>query len=113
MTRARRRRWYAGADPVVFCVFDLLDLRGRDMRAEPLETRKAALRELVTGVNVLYVDSVDDGPWLYDQVLKLELEGVVGKRLGSSYQSGIRSPDWIKVKRPGAVPARRFSRSST
>ncbi len=63
------------------------------------------------GVNVLYVDSVDDGRWLYDQVLKLDLEGVVGKWLGSTYQSGARSADWIKVKRPGAVPAKRFRHS--
>jgi len=110
--RARRRRWYAGADPVVYCVFDLLVLRGKDMRAEPLEARKAALRKLVKGLDVLYVDSVEDGQWLYDQVLQLELEGVVGKRLGSTYQAGVRSLDWIKVKRPGAVPAKRFRRKA-
>lgn len=33
----------------------------------------------------------------------LELEGIVCKRAGSTYQDGTRSRDWIKVKRPGAV----------
>ncbi|WP_213956724.1 MULTISPECIES: hypothetical protein [unclassified Variovorax] len=40
----------------------------------------------------------------------LNLEGLVAKRLDSVYQSGVRSPDWVKVKRKGAVPAERFKR---
>jgi len=42
------------------------------------------------------------------QMLALKLEGIVGKRAGSTYQAGVRSPDWEKIKRPGAVPAQRF-----
>ncbi|WP_434033740.1 hypothetical protein [Cupriavidus sp. a3] len=56
------------------------------------------------------MDSVPDGTWLYGHALALELEGVVGKRAGSTYQAGERSRDWAKVKRPGAVPAERFKR---
>ncbi|KAF7957194.1 hypothetical protein AWV80_37015 [Cupriavidus sp. UYMU48A] len=59
---------------------------------------------------MLYVQDVDDGAWLYAAALQLSLEGIVGKRAGSPYRDGIRSPDWIKVKRPGAVPAKRFRR---
>jgi len=82
------------------------------LRAEPIETRKAALRKLVKGAHVLYVDSVEDGNWLYENAVRLKLEGVVAKRLGSTYQAGVRSNDWIKVKRPGAVPPGRFGRLS-
>jgi bifunctional non-homologous end joining protein LigD len=42
--RARRRRWYAGADQVTFCAFDLLYLDGRNLMAAPLVERKAMLR---------------------------------------------------------------------
>lgn len=109
--RALRRRWYRGADLVVLCAFDLLAHRGRDLRAQPIEERKVQLQELLTNATtgLLYVSHVDDGPWLFDQVLALQLEGVVAKRAGSTYQPG-RSPDWLKIKRPGAVPPGRFRR---
>lgn len=48
--RALRRCWHAGADPVLYCVFDLLVHGGRDIRALPIEERKARLRALLTGV---------------------------------------------------------------
>lgn len=51
-----------------------------------------------------------DGDWLYRQALALQLEGIVAKRAGSHYADGRRSSDWVKVKRPGAVPAERFRR---
>lgn len=111
--RAKRRGWYPGADPVGYCVFDLLFARGLDMRDQPLEKRKGALRRFLTDeppLGLLYVQDEEDGAWLYDMALQLGLEGVVGKRVGSLYRTGIRSPDWIKVKRPGSVPAKRFRR---
>lgn len=110
--RARRKRWYEGADLVVYCVFDILVDKGKDLRAAALEKRKAALARLLRTHwdHVLHVTGVDDGRWLYQSALDLKLEGVVGKRRGSPYQDGVRSSDWIKVKRPGAVPPERFKR---
>lgn len=110
--RARRKGWYEGADLVVYCVFDVLVAMGRDFRPVALEKRKAMLAKLLRshGGQVLHVTGVDDGQWLYRSALELKLEGVVGKRLGSPYQDGVRSADWIKVKRPGAVPPERFKR---
>ncbi|SPR97332.1 ATP-dependent DNA ligase [Cupriavidus taiwanensis] len=110
--RARRKGWYRGADPVAYCVFDLLVEKQKDMRPQPIERRKAALQKLLTSLppGMLYVADVDDGEWLYSHALALGLEGVVGKRAGSVYRSGERSRDWVKVKRPGAVPPERFRR---
>jgi ATP-dependent DNA ligase len=34
------------------------------------------------------------------------LEGIVSKRKGSTYRSG-RSPDWLKMKNPDALAAKR------
>jgi bifunctional non-homologous end joining protein LigD len=47
---------------------------------------------------------------MYRAALELQLEGIVAKRLTAPYQPGVRSPDWRKIKRPGAVPAERFRR---
>ncbi|MNS80895.1 ATP-dependent DNA ligase [compost metagenome] len=97
---------------VTYCAFDLLAYRGRDLRAEPIERRKARLQQLLasTTTGILYVSSVDDGAWLYAQALALQLEGVVAKRAGSAYSGG-RSPDWLKIKRPHAIPPGRFRRA--
>jgi bifunctional non-homologous end joining protein LigD len=111
--RSRRRRWYAGCDPVAFLVFDLVAHRGSDIRAWPVERRKAALQQLLTPAppSVLYVGHVEEGgEQLYAQACALQLEGIVCKRLGSAYAGGERNGDWLKVKRPGAVPAQRFTR---
>ncbi|QYY33746.1 hypothetical protein K2O51_31510 (plasmid) [Cupriavidus pinatubonensis] len=108
--RALRRRWYPGADGVVLCAFDLVMHDGRDVRGLPYEDRKARLQTLLAGVpGVLFVESVEDGAWLYDAVLGLKLEGVVAKRAGSLYVAG-ESPDWLKIKRPGSTPPGRFHR---
>src|SRR4051812_4359693 len=45
--RARRRRRYAGCDPVTLCAFDLLYLDGRNVMALPLGERKAMLQRLL------------------------------------------------------------------
>ena len=110
--RARRKGWYRGADAVAYCVFDLLVGKGKDLRGQPIERRKAALQKLLAGLppGMLYVTDVDDGEWLYGHALALGLEGVVGKRAGSVYWSGARSREWVKIKRPGAVPPERFRR---
>lgn len=110
--RARKKRWYAGCDPVVFCAFDLLARDGRSLIALPVEARKLALRELLPAQlpSVLYIGHFESehGARLYEQAQALELEGLVAKRAGSIYVPGVRSADWIKVKRPSAIPPERF-----
>jgi bifunctional non-homologous end joining protein LigD len=111
--RARRRRWYDGADPVTYCAFDLLVFKGEDIRSWPVERRKAQLAEILEAKpqSVLYVQHIEEqGEALYQQLLAAQLEGIVAKRLGSVYLNDERTADWLKVKRPGAVPAERFKR---
>jgi bifunctional non-homologous end joining protein LigD len=112
--RARRRRWYAGCDQVTLCVFDLLVDSGRNIMSLPLVERKARLAKLLAGLQKAAVLMVGDLPAdaaLFDQaVMPLLLEGFVAKRKASTYQPGVRSPDWLKVKRRGAVPPERFKR---
>lgn len=110
--RARRRGWYEGADAVVYCVFDVLIAQGKDVRREEIEARKGELTWILRNrrQSVLEVTGVEDGQWLYQSALTLQLEGIVGKRLGSPYHDGVRHADWFKLKRPGAVPPERFKR---
>jgi len=113
--RARRRRWYDGAQPVAYLIFDLLVDRGADITGRPLAKRKAALDRLLKAPlpNLLKVGYFEEGARrLFDEaVVPLKLEGLVAKRLTSTYQPGVRSSDWVKVKRKGAVPVERFRRA--
>lgn len=110
--RALRRCWHAGAGPILYCVFDLLVHGGCNIRALPIEERKARLRALLTGVEngLLFVDCVQDGGWLWQAVVGLKLEGVVAKAVGSAYVAG-ESGAWLKIKRPGAIAPLRFHRA--
>ncbi len=87
--------------PLLFYVFDLLRIGGKDLRKEPLEQRKARLERLLKKPPSLIRYSgplPGPAPDLLRQVDKLGLEGLIGKRLGSTYESGSRSGSWIKLK---------------
>ncbi len=89
------------ADSVaVFCVFDVLFLEGTDLKNCPYGQRREILDKLtLAGERIRIVDSYPtSGEELFVETEKLGLEGVVGKRLSSTYQEGKRSTDWLKVK---------------
>jgi hypothetical protein len=48
---------------------------------------------------VLSEDTDEDGAAIFQQACKIDLEGIVSKRLSAPYRSG-PSRDWIKVKNP-------------
>ena len=51
---------------------------------------------------------VDDSVAMYTAAAHLQLEGIVARKLDVPYQPVVRSHDWLKIKRPDAVPAERF-----
>ena len=107
-------RLHLRASRKTYCVFDLLVCDGVDIMAEPLIERKRQLARVLCDPlpAVLLVGTLDsEGEWLYRQALALQLEGIVAKRLDSQYFPGIRTPDWLKIKRPGAVLPERFRNS--
>lgn len=84
--------------PARLYVFDILALGGRDLRASTLAHRRIALEQLLPSAPGLVLSQQwEDGPALYRSVVANELEGVVGKRLGSAYVAG-RSDAWVKVR---------------
>jgi bifunctional non-homologous end joining protein LigD len=94
---------------VFLYAFDLLELDGRDLRGEPLETRKATLasllRKAMAGLK-FNEHLTNDGDAVFRHACALGLEGIVSKRLGSRYTSG-RSRDWLKMKNPAAPAVKR------
>jgi bifunctional non-homologous end joining protein LigD len=87
--------------PLSYYVFDLLQLDGKNLSALPLTTRKEILRQLCSnmGEPIRYSGELGDDPEaLLAEVQRRGLEGIIGKRAGSVYESGQRSGAWIKLK---------------
>lgn len=87
--------------PLHYYAFDLLRLDGHDLRAEPLEKRKDLLHEVLQGApdSIRFSDSLGRNyTHLSKQARKLGLEGLIGKRPDSTYESGRRTGTWIKLK---------------
>jgi bifunctional non-homologous end joining protein LigD len=84
---------------LAFYAFDILYLDGYDLRRCALLDRKEVLRLLLEKVDypIVYSDHADDpdGPGLFREACKTELEGIVSKRKDAPYASG-RSSYWIK-----------------
>jgi bifunctional non-homologous end joining protein LigD len=102
----RGHRRIAGA---VLCAFDLIELNGEDLRRYPIEKRKSLLAKLLRDSHlsiVLNEHYNEDGAIVFREACKLGCEGIVSKRLGSSYRSG-RSKHWVKVKNPKAPAVKR------
>jgi bifunctional non-homologous end joining protein LigD len=88
------------ATQVAFYVFDVLSIDGHDTIALPYEQRRDLLSGLIeAGSNwMVPVHRVGDGAALVDATVERGLEGVMAKRLGSTYLPGKRTPNWRKVK---------------
>lgn len=87
--------------PVVYLLFDLLELDGRSLVTLPYRTRRRLLRDLIEdGPRWRVPPHVegDDGAALLELARQRGLEGIVAKRLDSPYQPGGRTRDWVKVK---------------
>jgi bifunctional non-homologous end joining protein LigD len=87
--------------PVVAFFFDLLYLDGHDLRRMPIEKRKEVLTALLDGappVLLLSDHVIGQGGAFFELAREAGVEGIVAKRLGSSY-IGRRSASWLKIKR--------------
>jgi bifunctional non-homologous end joining protein LigD len=86
--------------PVSFVAYDLLYLDGKSLLKTPLEKRKELLHELVVVSDNVQVSPYvqGEGTTLYEAAAAQNLEGILAKRLGTSYRPGKRGKDWLKVK---------------
>ena len=94
----------------ILCAFDLLEVNGEDIRREPIEDRKRKLAGLLRlphdGI-ALNEHFGGEGVMIYKHACALGCEGIVSKRLGSSYRAG-RSSHWLKIKNPDAPAVQRL-----
>jgi bifunctional non-homologous end joining protein LigD len=85
---------------LLYYVFDLLHLRGRDLMGLPLLRRKELLKRVLPGLpNIRFSGHVGgEGALFYSVTREKGLEGIIAKRSGSTYDAGARSRQWLKVK---------------
>jgi bifunctional non-homologous end joining protein LigD len=86
--------------PAVLFVFDVLRVGDHDTIELPYEDRRRLLDQLVEPGDHWSVPGhrIGDGAALLEATDQQGLEGVMAKRLGSTYVPGKRSANWRKVK---------------
>lgn len=86
---------------IVFYLFDMPYLNGVDLREVPVEERRAALAQVVErsedDIIRFSEDFGEEASDLLTSVCQMHMEGLIGKRAGSTYVSR-RSDNWIKLK---------------
>jgi bifunctional non-homologous end joining protein LigD len=89
--------------PIVYEVFDVLELDGAPVVDRPLTERRELLETLLDrGVaNVQISGAFDDGEALFTAAQEQHLEGVMAKKAASRYLEGRRTQDWLKIKTHG------------
>lgn len=90
--------YFSKNHPVCFIAFDCL-YEEEDLTKKPLIERKKRLDKIPDNdyfVKSLYI--LKDGKKLFKKVQEKDLEGIVAKKIDSTYEIGTRTKDWIKIK---------------
>jgi bifunctional non-homologous end joining protein LigD len=83
-----------------YYVFDLLFLNGESILHLPLTDRKSLIPALIEDIPfVYYCDHVNDwGVTYFEKAIEAGLEGILAKKASSSYDPGLRTENWLKIK---------------
>lgn len=95
------KRKHANRASLQYHIFDLLNVKGRDLTGQPLAQRKAALEVLLEAAEkpLRFCASLTGNfSKVWERIRRLGLEGVIAKRDNSLYEPGRRSGAWVKVK---------------
>ena len=85
-------------NPVIFICFDVI-YEGKDLINLSLLERKDVLsnyRDNDVFIKSTYV--IGDGTKLFNAIKKLDMEGIVAKKINSKYLVNERSDNWLKIK---------------
>jgi bifunctional non-homologous end joining protein LigD len=85
---------------LMYYVFDLLYLNGKDIRKLPLVNRKELLKKVLskTDKHIIFSESFETDPKEFLKVsCEHQLEGIISKKAAAPYYSG-RSEIWVKTK---------------
>jgi bifunctional non-homologous end joining protein LigD len=96
------------ADTAILYAFDLIEHDGEDLRNRPFLARKAALARLLgnTKAGILNEHIVEDGAVVFAHACQFGAEGIVSKKVDSTYRSG-PCRVWIKVRNPASLAVQR------
>lgn len=95
------QNWRSEADgELLFYVFDLLWLDGKDLTGLPLTERKKILAGLIPKEGIVRLSDIFEGSGIefFEAAKKLGLEGIIAKKADSLYYPGARGDEWLKIK---------------
>lgn len=86
--------------PLIYYVFDILELNGKNMERLPLVERKKILKQLLKNNKIIrYCDHIDTkGISFLEKAKQQGLEGIIAKKKDSQYARGYRSKEWLKIR---------------
>lgn len=92
--------------PIAFFAYDLLEYEGKDFREQPLEKRRQLLENIIANTDhpvllispVINFSSWDQLSEIRNSSREMGAEGIMLKRLASTYQVGRKTGDWWKWK---------------
>jgi bifunctional non-homologous end joining protein LigD len=90
--------------PATYYLFDILYYDGQDLRNRDYIDRRKILSEILSQSNnnkkrVRISDYIEQqGVAVFENIKKMNLEGIIAKRKNSKYIQGTRSKDWLKIK---------------
>jgi bifunctional non-homologous end joining protein LigD len=95
------QNWRSEADgALLYYVFDILWLDGKDLTGLPLTKRRAILKEHLPSDDIIRMS--DSFSSTATELLKaageMGLEGIIAKKSDSEYTPGIRTKEWLKIK---------------
>lgn len=97
----QNRERIADERTLIFYVFDLLNLEGRNVRGLPLTQRRELLQPLATaaGDPMRFSATLNGAPHVVlAEIKRLGLEGLIAKKPNSKYEAGQRTGAWVKLK---------------
>ncbi|MBA3697385.1 MAG: hypothetical protein H0W78_00765 [Planctomycetes bacterium] len=93
------RTWDPHVHSLHYMLFDILHHAGKSVTRLPYDDRRNLLESLsLAGPTWQTPPSHPDGAALLALMRRTHQEGIIAKRLTSTYRPGLRSPDWIKIK---------------
>jgi bifunctional non-homologous end joining protein LigD len=95
------QNWRSEADgELIYYVFDILWLDGKDLMQLPLSERREILRSILPPEGIIRMsENFETSASEFLEVAgKMGLEGIIAKKEESTYHPGERTRDWLKIK---------------
>jgi len=95
------QNWRSEADgDLIYYVFDILYLNGYDLKDLPLEERRKILIDnLPKDNNIRLSESFNTTATKFiATATKMGMEGIMAKKMDSTYSEGVRTKEWLKIK---------------